>query len=375
MANSCLYAVLHPFRHAPRRAGRNRHFRATIPADTTSIFCFPVHRPMSTKQSEEHNLRTELEQLREALAQLELRHAFIMQALEHLPNPIFIKDADARFVYFNRSYARAFGMQPEHFLGKCVLDLDYLPQAARERYQEEDLRLIDSASEVSYEVDFKFSDGSLHPSLYWSKGFHNDADKPLGLVGEIVDISRERSLQDSLGHTMERLRESNAQLQHISEIDAGTGTYNRLFMNKKAQEFDTQRADEVGISCALMCDLDHFKRVNDRFGHLKGDEILARFASILQSECRDSDLPVRYGGEEFLLLLSRVNIQTGVRVAERIRQRCQEEIVLPDSEPITVSIGVATIDKEQRFEDNIATLDRRLYLAKGNGRNCVVSEG
>lgn len=330
---------------------------------------------MSTKQSEEHNLRTELEQLREALAQLELRHAFIMQALEHLPNPIFIKDADARFVYFNRSYARAFGMQPEHFLGKCVLDLDYLPQAARERYQEEDLRLIDSASEVSYEVDFKFSDGSLHPSLYWSKGFHNDADKPLGLVGEIVDISRERSLQDSLGHTMERLRESNAQLQHISEIDAGTGTYNRLFMNKKAQEFDTQRADEVGISCALMCDLDHFKRVNDRFGHLKGDEILARFASILQSECRDSDLPVRYGGEEFLLLLSRVNIQTGVRVAERIRQRCQEEIVLPDSEPITVSIGVATIDKEQRFEDNIATLDRRLYLAKGNGRNCVVSEG
>ena len=375
MANSCLYAVLHPFRHAPRRAGRNRHFRATIPADTTSIFCFPVHRPMSTKQSEEHNLRTELEQLREALAQLELRHAFIMQALEHLPNPIFIKDADARFVYFNRSYARAFGMQPEHFLGKCVLDLDYLPQAARERYQEEDLRLIDSASEVSYEVDFKFSDGSLHPSLYWSKGFHNDADKPLGLVGEIVDISRERNLQDSLGNTMEKLRETNLQLQRLSEIDAHTGVHNRRFLNKRAKEFDASQVDDVHISCGLMCDLDHFKRVNDRYGHLKGDEILAHFASILQNECRESDLPVRYGGEEFLLLLSQVNIQAGVRVAERIRQRCEQEIILPNSEPVTVSIGVSEIDKDQSLEHNIATLDRRMYLAKKSGRNCVVAEG
>ncbi|MBR4736743.1 MAG: diguanylate cyclase [Rhodocyclaceae bacterium] len=321
------------------------------------------------------SLQQELRALREELAQVQSRYDFIMRALEHLPNPIFIKDADARFTYFNTCYAEAFGMERERYLGKSVLDLDYLPHAARERYQEEDLGLIQSASVVTYEVDFKFADGRLHPSLYWSKGFHDEDGNPSGLIGEIVDISRERNLQDSLGSTMEKLRESNLQLQRLSEIDTHTGVHNRRFLNKRAKEFDESHSEEVHISCGLMCDLDHFKRVNDRYGHLKGDEILARFASILQNECRESDLPVRYGGEEFLLLLGRVNLQGGVRVAERIRRRCEQEILLPDSEPVTVSIGVSEIDKDQSLEHNIATLDRRMYLAKKNGRNCVIAEG
>ncbi|MBR0163293.1 MAG: diguanylate cyclase [Lachnospiraceae bacterium] len=311
-------------------------------------------------------------QLKKELRQLRKQYDFLVAALDNLPNPIFMKDEEAKFLFFNKRYAEAFGMKREEYVGKSVLDLEYLPPVDRERYQEEDTALIRSGEEVSYEKDFDFADGEVHPSLYWSKGVHDPVSGAQGLIGEIVDISKERHLRESLNESLEKLRLTNLKLEEMNKIDAGTGVYNRTLLNKKSLEMTYRKSR--GESCALMADLDHFKRVNDLYGHIKGDEVLSQFAEILKSECREKDVPIRYGGEEFLLFLNDASLESGLQVAERIRARCEKEIRLPDGDPITVSIGVALMDAKKNLQDNIRRLDDNLYLAKHRGRNRVVAE-
>lgn len=315
----------------------------------------------------EDALRKENERLKKELEDLQKHHSFLLAALDNLPNPIFCKDENARFLFFNQRYAAFFGMERSFYLGKTVLDLDYLPRTERERYQAEDVELIRSGGLLSYEVDYSLGDGKVHPSFYWSKGVHDPVTDGKGLIGEIVDISKERALQKSLDNTIGELEESNQKLERMSKIDAGTGIYNRTMLTRTAQEMGQGHERQV---CGLMADLDHFKEVNDEFGHLVGDEILMRFAGVLQRECRDGDIPIRYGGEEFLVLLVDADMETGCAVAERICRRCREDVILPDGRPLTVSIGVAAIDPMHRFEENLAILDRMLYKAKESGRDC-----
>ena len=317
-------------------------------------------------------LEKEISRLKDELAALKKRHSFMMTALENLPNPIFIKDEGARFLFFNKRYSEVFGMTREEYLGKSVLDLDYLPMEDRKRYQAEDTELIRTGSVLSFEVDFDFADGEKHPSFYWSRGVHDDEGGSRGLIGEIVDISKERDLSKSLDQLVRELRQTNLKLKKMAEIDAGTGIFNRTLLNRKSLEMEEQKM--IHVTCALMADLDHFKRVNDLYGHIKGDEVLSRFAAILQSVCRDNDIPIRYGGEEFLLFLNDATLEVGKAVAERIRKRCEEEIKLSDGSPVTVSIGVSLIDNKRNLQENIAKLDHNLYLAKASGRNRIVSD-
>ncbi|MBR0173169.1 MAG: EAL domain-containing protein [Lachnospiraceae bacterium] len=311
------------------------------------------------------------EELRQELRSTKEQLSFLKSAMNRLPNPVFMKDDSARFLFFNEQYAKAFGMRQEDYIGKTVLDLDYLPEKDRERFQQEDEELIRTESEVSYESDFLFSDEQMHFSLYWSTGVHDKRTGKRGLVGEIVDITRERLMQQKLDAVIGELRETNIKLEETASYDSGTGVFNRTVLNRKEAEYQT---DGAGMkACMLMCDLDHFKRVNDAFGHTEGDAVLAKFGKILLQECRYDDLPVRYGGEEFLLFLNNESLEDGEAVAECIRKRCENEILLPDGEPITVSIGVSMLDTSLSLVENIAQVDRYLYLAKKRGRNCVIS--
>ena len=330
-----------------------------------------LHEKLKEKHENSH-LQEKIEKLEEELRTLKKRHSFALAAMDSLPNPVFIKDENAKFLFFNRKYSEAFGMKREDYIGKSVLDLEYLSEEDRRRYQDEDLEIIKNASVLSYEVDFQFADGQHHPSLYWSSGIHDDdGEGNHGLVGEIVDISRERLLQQSLDKMVRELKISNVELEKLAEVDPGTELYNRNVLGKKVMDMLKIKVEYDSV-CVLMSDLDHFKRVNDTYGHLKGDEILAQFAGILKRECRSDDLPVRYGGEEFLLFLHNANLEVGRSVAERIRKHCEAEMRLPNGEPVTVSIGVILLSSKMSLQDNLARLDQRLYMAKENGRNCVV---
>ncbi len=124
----------------------------------------------------------------------------------------------------------------------------------------------------------------------------------------------------------------------------------------------------------MMIDVDHFKAINDNYGHPAGDAVLKAVAKLIQRDCRDVDLPIRYGGEEFLLVLPEVNIDGAFIVAERIRKNLSREKIIHDGSEITVtaSIGIATFPEYGRTQQQILDLaDRALYLAKRMGRNQV----
>jgi diguanylate cyclase (GGDEF)-like protein len=128
----------------------------------------------------------------------------------------------------------------------------------------------------------------------------------------------------------------------------------------------------------LMIDVDHFKVINDKYGHVRGDQVLKDIANVIQSVCRSSDVTFRYGGEEFVVILGKTNNQGAGIIAERIRDNIANLHLEHNNESIhpTVSIGVATHIRDQKdhVKDLFERSDKALYKAKAEGRNRVVSE-
>jgi diguanylate cyclase (GGDEF)-like protein len=165
-------------------------------------------------------------------------------------------------------------------------------------------------------------------------------------------------------------------LLYDSEKDTLTGLYNRRKLELKLKEFDLlhhpgRRArDKDHADYLVIMDLDRFKQINDRHGHLIGDEVLLVFANILRRTLRDSDLVFRYGGEEFIALLQNAPRASIADVLERVRRNV-EEYDFPLVGRVTVSMGYSTLDGSTSPLDVLEKADRALYFAKDNGRNQV----
>jgi two-component system cell cycle response regulator len=174
---------------------------------------------------------------------------------------------------------------------------------------------------------------------------------------------------------MESTRADNERLEVLALTDSLTQTLNRrALMDRLDSELDRARRYSLTLSL-LMVDLDHFKAVNDSFGHLAGDEALRGVARVLQREARSVDVVARYGGEEFVVILPETGEDGAVKVAERIRARVAEQASegLVPMPAVTVSVGVATVlsTQIQAPEELIALADEALYRAKAQGRNRV----
>lgn len=159
-------------------------------------------------------------------------------------------------------------------------------------------------------------------------------------------------------------------LLHLSRNDSLTGVFSRRYWEQRlVEEFNRcQRSGEK--ACVMMLDIDHFKNINDTYGHLVGDNVLKQFGKLLQ-QLRTSDIAGRYGGEEFAILLPSSNLEESLLVAERLRQDI-ENTQFDSIDKCTVSIGIASLDKQ--YEDAYKWLDsadKALYQAKNEGRNKV----
>lgn len=167
---------------------------------------------------------------------------------------------------------------------------------------------------------------------------------------------------------------SRLELSRKAVMDSLTGLYNRgYFQNNLAKEFSAARRKQRPLSL-VMLDIDHFKKVNDKWGHQAGDAILKYVATRLKSGCRESDVVARYGGEEMIVILPETNVQQAAEVADRIRRNLAEQPFSDDGEtiPVTASFGVATNDpRHDTIESLIEAADRALYESKKNGRNRV----
>ena len=188
-------------------------------------------------------------------------------------------------------------------------------------------------------------------------------------------------LYDRLKKKHKSLEKANGEIRLLSRKDSLTGCYNRGYLNEHLQH-EIKRASRYHhpLSVAL-CDIDHFKRVNDTFGHLCGDRILKEFVKRLMSLIRsDMDWLARYGGEEFLLVLPETTFKNASRLAERLRKQISKKVFKWEGEKITItaSFGVTGLDTHmpaENFSLNglIEMADQYLYQAKNSGRDKVVS--
>ena len=124
-----------------------------------------------------------------------------------------------------------------------------------------------------------------------------------------------------------------------------------------------------------MVDLDHFKQVNDTYGHDHGDAVLVQVSGIIKDSLRETDIVARWGGGEFLVLLPKTNIEQGVSVAETIRKNIAERPIIFDGvkHKVTSTLGIASYNTHSNFEETIQHADKALYEGKNQGRNCVVT--
>lgn len=161
------------------------------------------------------------------------------------------------------------------------------------------------------------------------------------------------------------------ELQVLASLDSLTGVFNRRAFRAAAQGFMGQPERSGHL---LVLDLDHFKRINDRYGHAAGDEVLRGFSTVLGNTTRNSDLVGRTGGEEFCILLPSATEQEAMGVAERIRQQVADLESRWNGALVkaTVSIGVAPIQDTRDLDHATAEADRALYAAKRSGRNRVI---
>lgn len=157
-------------------------------------------------------------------------------------------------------------------------------------------------------------------------------------------------------------------LAALAWSDGLTGLANR---RRLGHDLDTQRRSRDERAAVIMIDVDHFKRVNDTFGHQIGDEILRQVSTVLSSHVRQSDVVYRYGGEEFCVLLPDASTTEARWVADRIVDAVHQ-IQLPDGSNVTVSIGIAH-GASEHVNTTLESADRALYSAKENGRDRAVS--
>ncbi|MCL7998155.1 GGDEF domain-containing protein [Brucella sp. 21LCYQ03] len=176
---------------------------------------------------------------------------------------------------------------------------------------------------------------------------------------------------NKLGEAYVQLEKAHTELQARSRVDHMTGLLNREAL------FDAMKISRSRIEngTLLVIDADHFKAINDTFGHSVGDRALKLIAFALQNVTRNGDLVGRIGGEEFCVFLPGATRETGMRVAQRIRAEV-EHTPFHATEyqiyPLTISIGVASAPKNESNSQVLSRADRCLYMAKQRGRNCVV---
>ena len=180
------------------------------------------------------------------------------------------------------------------------------------------------------------------------------------------------SLEDqiSLG---EQLQRQNKELENLANRDTLTGLPNRRGMLPHAKRAMLRHQQEQSPFCLLLIDIDSFKQINDTLGHDKGDRVLSESATVMSAVLRDQDVIARWGGEEFLVLLSATSLVGAAILAEKLRARVESEVSERMSHVVTATIGVAEFKEGESFEQIFRRADLAMYKGKQAGRNRVVS--
>ncbi len=196
---------------------------------------------------------------------------------------------------------------------------------------------------------------------------------PSELQARLAVGFRVNQLHMALVDKMQKLQQATDTISRLARTDELTDLHNRRSFNENFT-LAVSTAQRYNLPLSLISiDLDHFKRVNDTYGHRAGDQVLQLCASLLLEMVRGNDIVARWGGEEFIILLSHTDLSAAVSLAERLRIVFEQSPVTACPYSFTASFGVAQFKQElETEEDLIRRVDDALYRAKNQGRNCVV---
>ncbi|GHB21942.1 GGDEF domain-containing protein [Salinicola rhizosphaerae] len=277
-----------------------------------------------------------------------------------LPMGACIIDVEGYLRLANPAFCAFFGYTESELLNAHFRKI--LPSA---QYEEATLRHQASFSRGNAQrraVDVKLRDGKLRTVIVEDMICHKDDGQPLRVVF-LVDITERRNFE-------RRLEEKNRRLEYLATRDELTGLHNRRF-GLELLEQSVERSQRYGerVSVAML-DIDHFKTINDTYGHAVGDTVLQEFSQHLDQALRTSDTLIRWGGEEFLLILPGIDRFAAQRTIDRLLHALRQQRLSTASLSVSFSAGVGE-HRQESTDQLLEAVDSALYQAKSAGRNCV----
>lgn len=300
----------------------------------------------------------------------------VREAFDSLAEGVLVLDANKQVVLANQAFEKATGRTTEKLMGQPV---ERLPFAHRGEDVDQPLPWHATDDECKPVRGQLLSyDGSDVTFSVSSAPILNEKGENRGTLASFEDVTQLEKKKNELSELVQHLHRSSAEIQRqnreleqLANHDPLTGCNNRRsFFQQFESLWLAARRYKMPIS-AVMVDIDHFKSINDRFGHAIGDDVLQTVAVALQEPMREADLLCRYGGEEFAVVMPHTDIVQAAVAAERLRQSIAR-IQFPELK-VTASLGISAISESPADpQEMLDQADKCLYVAKRQGRNQVV---
>ncbi|SFM39806.1 GGDEF domain-containing protein [Thermodesulforhabdus norvegica] len=279
--------------------------------------------------------------------------------LEAIPNPAWLISKERKIVAQNRAAREIFRTEEGRYCWEAIWNLRFITEEQRRHYLETGRPLPETR------CIFCESDKALGKKEKISKELESD-----GTIWETWWIMVAENLYVHYASDITRYKRMQQELYRLSITDPLTGAYNRRYFEKKLDE-EIERAKRTGMTFSVvMFDIDHFKSINDLFGHEAGDMVLQVLVKTVKDRIRKTDLLARWGGEEFVLLLPATPVDNAIVLAEDLRQRI-ERLGVHKVREFTVSFGATEYRPGDTPDSIISRADEALYAAKREGRNRV----
>lgn len=284
---------------------------------------------------------------------------FQSKLLNSVTDSIFVHDLDGNFIYVNEAAYATRGYTREELIDMRVQDLDYHDEKSGDEVYEENIKNVkeqlSKKENAVIEVSHKTKEGKIIPIEITCRLIQEEDKK------YIISIARDISA----------IKAMNENLKKMATTDSLTGVYNRhKFEEMFEVEIDRVLRYETPLTL-IMFDIDHFKRVNDTFGHDVGDYVIKNIVDTVKRNIRHIDIFVRWGGEEFIIICPQTDSLSAATLAQKLRGDI-EKTTLDKVGKITCSFGVTSYLKKDSKNSFIKRLDSTMYRAKDEGRNRVV---